>query len=121
MALVAPVAYLEKSDFTQSGELNPKLKSKPIFVMIQADYCGHCRSSKPAFQMLANEGLITCMTIQADGQRQSERDLVPMLDVIYPGDFRGFPSYLLFINNKKVAYTGGRTYAEMKQFVSAYV
>lgn len=115
-----PIAYLEISDFTPSGDLVPKLTKKPVFVMIQAEYCGHCQSAKPAFQALANEGLLTCMTIQADGARQGEKDLAKMLDVIYKG-FRGFPSYMLFINGNRIPYTGGRTLQEMKQFLKSYL
>ncbi len=120
MELTAPVAYLEKTDFTSSGEIIDRLKRKPIFVMIQSTACGHCRVAKPAFQALANDGIISCLTIQADGQRQSERDLAPLLTMIYPG-FNGFPSYMLFINDKKIPYVGGRSYMEMKEFISTYV
>lgn len=111
-----PIMYLERSDFTSDGNLVPALRKIPIFVMFQADFCGHCKTAKPAFQRLANEGLIKCMTVQGDGERKSERDIVPMLPTIYPG-FQGYPSYMLFINGRKIPYNGNRDLNSMRTFI----
>lgn len=121
MDLLYPVAYLEKSDFNSDGTLVPKLKGKPTFIMIQAAYCGHCQTAKPQFQSLAKEIVATnlpiaCMTIQADGEKESERQLSSMLNEIYP-DFRGFPSFILLSGNRRIPYTGGRTAPEMMTFL----
>lgn len=120
MDLLPPIAYLEKSDFTASGDLDPKLARKPVFIMLQAGYCGHCTTAKPAFQALANSGTVNCMTIQIDGQRPSEKALSSMLDSICPG-FRGFPSYVLYNHGKKIPYNGNRSTADMKQFVLEHI
>jgi thiol-disulfide isomerase/thioredoxin len=120
MELNPPVMYLVDSDFTPSGDLDPKLARKPIFVMFQAGYCGHCTTAKPAFQALADEGIVQCATFQADGDRPDEKALAKRLDTVYPG-FRGFPSYMLFVNGKKIPHVGGRSVNDMKQFVMQYV
>jgi len=111
-----PIMYLERPDFTDDGNLVPALRRTPIFVMIQANFCGHCQSAKPAFQRLAEQGLVTCMTIQGDGERQSERNIVPLLSKIYPG-FQGYPSYILFVGGRKIPYKGGRDLISMRKFV----
>lgn len=118
----SPIVYLERQDFTATGNLVAGLVRKPAFVMIQSNACGHCTAAKPAFQQLAaSADGFNCMTIQADGERQSERDLVPMLPTIYP-NFRGYPSYILFRKNKpRVAYTGPRDAASMHQFVQNHI
>lgn len=112
-----PIAYLERSDFSDNGDLIGVAGGKPVFVMIQGSYCGACTQAKPAFQQLANEGAITCMTIQLDGERQSEKDIQGVLNNIYP-NLMGVPSYILYVDSStKIPYTGGRSVEEMKQFV----
>lgn len=113
-----PVVYLEVNDFTPEGNLVNNLNRLPAFVMIQSNGCGHCTAAKPAFQQLADSAVnFRCLTIQADGDLQSERDLVPMLSTIYP-NFKGYPSYILFRKNKqRLVYTGPRDLTSMYQFV----
>jgi thiol-disulfide isomerase/thioredoxin len=115
--LKQPIAYLERSDFTDDGNLVPILRRVPTFVMFQAVGCGHCTTAKPAFQALANEGIIQCMTVQGDGERPSERAIVPLLPKILSTNRIGYPSYMLFINGKKIPYTGARDKTSMKNFI----
>lgn len=115
--LRSPIMYLERSDFLDNGNMDPNLLSSPVFVLFQADYCGHCKSAKPSFQELANEGIVRCMTVQGDGERPSERAIVPLLNKIYPG-FRGYPSYMLFMpDGRKIPYNGKRDTMALRQFV----
>lgn len=99
------LAYLEDSDFDQSGGLiNPDIpKEIPTVVFIQASWCPHCRNAKPAFQEFANrmKGKVFAATIQSDGERESEKALGKRVKQIKPG-FRGFPDYVLFVNGKRV-------------------
>ena len=119
--LVYPIAYLEKSDFSDSGELTGTFSGdKPMFVMIQGSYCGACQSAKPAFQQLANEGIIQCMTIQLDGTRQSEKDIGSILQNIYP-NLSGIPAFIVYANGQKIPYQGGRSTEEMRRFVQKYI
>lgn len=119
--LRSPVMYLERQDFMADGSLSPQLLNEPTLVMFQADYCGHCKSAKPEFQALANEGVVRCMTVQGDGQRKSERDIVPILSTIYPG-FRGYPSYMLFMpDGRRIPHMGRRDARALKQFVMSHI
>jgi len=119
-----PIGYLEKTDFSESGNLVGQLGGKPVFIMIQGSYCGACTAAKPDFQKLANEGAVTCMTIQLDGDRQSEKDiqLSGLINNIYP-NLETVPNYILYVNgNKKIPYNvGDRSFAALKQFVNQYV
>lgn len=119
-----PIGYLERSDFADTGDLVGQLGDKPVFVMIQGSYCGGCTSAKPDFQRLGNDGTVTCMTIQIDGDRQSEKDIQSsgVLNNIYP-NLETIPSYILYVNKKKrVPYKGhDRSFAALKQFVEQHV
>lgn len=118
-----PVAYLEVHDFDKAGNLvAQKLAQKPVMVMLQAGWCGHCVASKPEFQKFADMGIVECATIQEDGFRKTEKDLGKLVSAIYPEKFIGFPSYMLILSSgKKLAYNGGRDAESIKQFVSSQV
>lgn len=120
MDLLPPVKYLEASDFTPTGHLMPSLTMTPVFVLFQTSGCNACRSAKPSFQALANEGMVRCMTVQIDGTREGERALPKMIHLIYP-DIVGVPSYMLYIHDRRIPYTGPRTLAAMKNWVSSYL
>lgn len=115
-----PIAYLERNDFSDSGELLNQFNKKPVFIMIQASYCPACTTSKPEFQKLANEGIITCLTIQIDGERETEKEITKIIKKIYP-DIAGIPAYLLIVENKKLPYTEDRTMEGMKQFILTHL
>lgn len=110
-----PVAYLEVNDFDDSGNY---LGRKPIMVMFQAGWCGHCAYSKPEFQKFADERIVECATIQEDGARKTEKELGKLVSRIYPEQFLGYPSYMLILpSGKKLAYNGGRDAESIKKFV----
>jgi len=115
------VAYLEIQDFDKkTGDLIALGISKGISVviMVQSSHCGHCIAAKPAFQSFAraNKGKVFCATIQADGERESERQLGQILNNIKPS-FRGFPDYLGYKNGKKVnKEIGGRGVKDLQDF-----
>lgn len=114
------VAYLEDSDFDQSGALiNPTIpKNIPTVVFIQASWCPHCQHAKPTFQEFAirMKGKVFSATIQADGERDSEKALGKRVKQIKPG-FRGFPDYVLFVNGKRVnKEISGRNMSDLMEF-----
>jgi len=118
--LLRPVAYLERSDFNDNGDLS-LASSSPILIMIQGSFCGACTTAKPVFQQFANEGHVTCMTIQIDGERESQRQIRDILDRIYPG-LTHVPAYVLYVNTKtriplKVPIS---TIEHLKQFVQQH-
>lgn len=115
-----PVAHLEDSDFDSQGNLiNPEALKYPIVVvMVQSSWCGHCKMAKPSYQEFANKhGKILIATIQADGDRPSEKALGQRISKIIPG-FRGFPEYVLFKNGKFVnSNIKGRGVSDLEAFV----
>lgn len=111
--------YLEIHDFDPDGHLVDV--TEPVFVMIQSTRCGHCTMAKPAFQQLADEKIVRCMTIHGDGERPSERAIVPILNKIYP-DFKGYPSYLLFMpDGRRIPYMGPRDVHSMRNFIRTMI
>ncbi len=117
-----PIGYLERTDFSDTGDLIGQLGGKPVLVMIQTGYCGGCKVAKPDFQKVANDGAITCMTIQLDGDRQSEKDIQEVINNIYP-NLETVPNYVLYVNgNQKIPYKGDdRSFSSLKQFIQQYV
>jgi thiol-disulfide isomerase/thioredoxin len=120
--LTKPVAYLEDYDFDSSGkpagEFRKICMSKPVVVMVQSSWCGHCSSAKPAFQEFANKHVnrVFCATIQADGERPSEQSLAKRIRDIKP-DFMGFPTYLLYVNGELSSKdVRGRGVPELEEF-----
>lgn len=112
-----PVKYLIESDFYANGDIVSELDRKPLFVMIFASGCVHCKNAKTDFQRLANSRVVETAVIQADGTYPGERELARRIEKIYP-NFRGFPSYMLFYRGMKYPYDGGRDYASMRYFVT---
>lgn len=124
MYLNKPVAYLTDEDIDASGTLvNSKIpQDKPVFLMIQANFCGHCTKAKPDFQKLANDmqNKVFFATIQGDGKEKGEPVKNDKFKVITGGKFMGFPTYAgRNSSGKWVEYEGGRDYASMKKFIES--
>lgn len=116
-----PIAYLVDSDLDQEGNLiNPDIpKDKPVIIMIQANFCGHCTKAKPEFQKFAekNKGKVFAATIQGDGKEKGEPELSKRLSNIFP-DFRGFPEYVKYNNGKfEGTHDGGRSVEDLEKFI----
>jgi hypothetical protein len=119
--LTTPVGYLEISDFTPEGNIIGPLEQKPVFIMIQNSKCPACNQAKGAFQELSHDGLVACMTIQLDGERQSEKDIGSILYKIYP-NIIGVPSFLFFTETgEKHFYDGDRSLASMQKFIGKHL
>ncbi len=120
--LNTPIGYLEDQDFNDKGILiNPEIpRNIPVVVMIQTSWCPHCTNSKPAFQEFAdqNKGKVFCATIQADGDKPSEKILGKRVKMLKPG-FQGFPDYSVYLNgqlmNREIK---GRGVADLVEFSS---
>ena len=120
--LTPPVAYLDSTDFDDDGNLTNKqlLESNlPIFVMIQAVFCGHCTRAKPWFQEFAqqNVGKVICCSIQGDSDMKSVKELTSRLNKICP-DFVGYPSYVVFNKGQKTRYESGRKTENLQSFLN---
>ena len=116
-----PVANLEDSDFDSQGNIinSEALQYPVVVVMAQSSWCPHCTNAKPAFQEFANKygNKILVATIQADGERPSEKALGKRIASLIPG-FRGFPEYALFKNGKFVtSKIKGRGVSDLEEFM----
>lgn len=116
MTLIDPIQYMVDTDFTSDGRIKSHLDREPLFVMIQSSRCMYCEQAKPALQKLADSGMVRVMTIQVDGEYDGERRLAKMMDTVYP-NMRGYPSYMLFTNGRKIPYEGRRDYESLKEFI----
>lgn len=105
--LKRPIANLQDSDFDQNGNLiNPNIlkDNKPVVVMIQAGFCGHCTTAKPAFIEFANakQDSVFCATINGDDfSVPGTKELSQRIGQIKPG-FAGFPDYMVFKGGKRI-------------------
>jgi thiol-disulfide isomerase/thioredoxin len=116
--LTRPVFYLEDSDFDAQGNLVGIPPGKPVFILLQSLQCYHCTKSKPAFQEFANKhkDYVMCGTIQIDSPKMTP-ELIKKIPNIYP-NLKGFPSYILYFNGKKIVYDGNRSLQDMEAFIS---
>jgi thiol-disulfide isomerase/thioredoxin len=122
MYLNKPVAYLTNEDFDSNGNLiNPAIPTdKPVIIMIQAGFCSHCNTAKPAFQQFAdkNADKIFAATIQADGEVPGEAELGKRINSI-DSSFRGFPTYIAYYKGKRTIHNGGRGVSDLEKFANS--
>jgi len=117
------VAYMENEDFDNNGNLINTNIPNGIYVviMIQTSWCGHCNNAKPAFQEFANKynkNKVFCATIQANGERDSEKDLGKRIKTIDP-EFKGFPHYVLYKSGKRLdKKIKGRSVKDLENFAN---
>lgn len=117
------VAYLENGDFNIPTKklVNPKIpKNIPVVIMIQASWCPHCTNAKGAYQEFAlkNKGKVFCATIEADGERESEKELGKNISNLI-SDFQGFPHYVMYFNGKKYEKSiTGRSVKHLEEFAN---
>jgi thiol-disulfide isomerase/thioredoxin len=124
MQLQYPVYYLEKSDFNNDGDLvNKKIPTdKPVFIMLQANWCPHCTNAKPAYQQFANrnEDKAFVCAIQVDGTRPGEQNIKSLIRNIYP-DFQGYPSYIVYYKGEKIPFEEGRSLSHLENFLQRLI
>lgn len=112
------VKYLEDKDFDSNGNLLPP-SDKSVVAMIAATWCGHCQTTKPVFQELANmmngKNVYTAV-ILTDGPTEGEKKLGSRVGKMIPG-FRGFPTIVKFVNGKyDSTYNGPRKVDSLSEF-----
>ena len=121
--LTPPIFYLESSDFDSNGNItNPNINTDlPIFIMIQANYCGYCTMAKPEFQRFAKtfQNKVTCATIQADPV-QPDPDMKNIINIICP-ELTGFPTYVILFNHRSILYEYGRSSQEMEKYFNFFL
>lgn len=89
-------------------------KDGPEFVMIYAEWCGHCKKVKPDFEKFAansplNIGNQKVYVRMVDGESEEGKAL----------GAEGFPTFRLYKpDGRMVEYTGGRNVDEYKEFLT---
>lgn len=122
--LHGPIAYLQATDFDDNGNVvNPNIpKDKPMIIMIQSSWCGHCMHAKPAYQNFANnnKNTVFCATIAADGSEEGEEELAQKFSKGMKGIVvRGFPTYVGVKKNGEMLENNiGRDEKSLQQFVN---
>lgn len=116
-----PVHYLERDDFLQNGTItnDDVPKNIPVVLMLQANFCPHCKGVKSEFQRFADDydSKVFCATVQIDGDQLGEKELHPFSPTIRKG-FRGYPEFVLFINGvPQEKNINGWKYQDMVDFI----
>ena len=84
----------------------------PLFVMYFAEWCGHCKRTKPEFEKLMNSYNGNVKVMLVDAEAAENKDLVKSQNV------KGFPTIRYYPNglsSKPIEYTGGR---DLKSFMT---
>lgn len=112
------VLYLEGQDIKDDGSLMPHVgKGKPVLLMVQANYCGHCVNAKPEFQkMVSALSNVVIATIQSDGD---ENDKLASKK-LGSKKGQGVPCYMGFDKNGNHVrnHQGGRDVAALSIFAN---
>jgi thiol-disulfide isomerase/thioredoxin len=123
--LNGPIAFLQLTDFDDNGNvINQEIpKNKPIVIMLQASWCGHCKNAKPSFQNFANNNVDTvfCATVAADGTQPGEKELAQKFAGGIKGiSVYGFPTYIgIKKNGDMVENSFGRDEQSLKAFADS--
>jgi thiol-disulfide isomerase/thioredoxin len=127
MFLTEPVLYLESSDFDDHGNIiyNQFLpRNTPVMILLQSNSCVYCNKAKIDFQRFAeyNRDKIISATIQFDAVADPKFDTLNLnfsnekVNKIY-SNLKGFPSYILYIDNIKYKYEGNRDFESLNGFM----
>ena len=84
------------------------------FVMYFAEWCGHCKRTKPEFQKLMNDYKGDIKIIMIDAESDENKELVKSQNI---GGFPTIRYYPLGINDNFKDYEGGRTYVDFIQYL----
>lgn len=119
MSFNESVPHLEIRDF-DGQKLRPHVHgNKPVIVMMQGSYCGHCTTAKPAFAQFAQQtDLVNAVSIQIDGQKD-EQEAYHVIRQLIP-NFRGVPTFVAFDNagNYVTNVVGGQTVEQLQQLAA---
>ena len=86
--------------------LSNNTKSNSKFVMYYADWCHHCQTAKPEFLKLRSRYYkIPCKLVNEKEMKEN---------------IEGFPTFILYKNNKKIFYEGDRTLNDFILFLNKH-
>lgn len=126
MAKYGTITHLENADFDSKGNIKIEEMSSenlPVFFIIYAPWCGHCQTTEPEFTALHKKHnkkgvLISC--VNADAEPQLKERLIGILKKSGI-NFQGFPTLVLYHNQKYREYDGSRDWKDMKKFIKKYI
>jgi len=87
----------------------------PVFVMYYAQWCGHCKTTKPQFQQLMDNYKGSVKIMMVDCEAPDNKELVKSQGI------KGFPTiryYSSGISENFEEYNGGRTYGDFMQYLN---
>jgi thiol-disulfide isomerase/thioredoxin len=92
------LVFIDKSDLNQDGSLRlagTPFVGKKIICMLFADWCPHCKSSKPEFAQLANnlsnDPNMACLFLDVTAEPEVATKFAELTGT------RGVPQFLLFV------------------------
>lgn len=102
---MSKIFYLENSDFSQDGKLLVN-SDKMVVILLQADFCGYCKTFKPEFDKVVSEmgKKVNFATVKID----DEKELGKRVGQFIP-NFQGVPTIVIYENGKyNKTYDGPR-------------
>jgi thiol-disulfide isomerase/thioredoxin len=97
-------------DVVESYEGNDK-----VLVMYYANWCGHCKRTKPEFQQLIDSYKGKIKVLMIDCEEPENKALVKSQKI------NGFPTIRFYpsgLNDNYEEYTGGRTYSDFIEYLN---
>lgn len=88
--------------------------TEPMFVMYYANWCGHCKRTKPEFQKLMDNYNGNIKVAMIDCESSENKDLVENQQI------KGFPTIRYYpngISENYEDYNGGRSYSDFVQYL----
>jgi len=108
------VHYLESFDFDVDNKVLQPSAAQPdklFFVMVMADWCGHCKHAKPevlkAAKDLENNDKVLICFVNITGETKEEKECKDVAPKFFDG-FRGFPHLCIYKGGKEVAKQDSR-------------
>jgi len=95
---------------------NNGASSDEIFAMYYADWCGHCKRTKPEFQKLMESYKGNIKLMMVDCEAPENKELVKQQGISGFPTIRYYPSGL---SSSYQDYTGGRTYSDFVQYLGS--
>jgi thiol-disulfide isomerase/thioredoxin len=99
-------------------------EKKPIFIDFYANWCGHCKTIAPEWEKLIKsvkeDKSIQNLAIVAVESGVNDKHVANMLSKLHL-TVKGYPTLGAILNNKFIEYDGGRTAADMLNYIKATV
>ncbi|KAG8820676.1 hypothetical protein FRC19_008676 [Serendipita sp. 401] len=86
-----------------------RIASQPTFVKFYAPWCGHCQKLAPKWVDLAErlKGVINVAEVNCDAHGTVCREQ----------EIEGYPTVVLYLNGKKIEYTGSKSVSAMEEYI----